>query len=152
MADQTVTLNRKAMHDYEILERYEAGIALTGSEIKSVRAGKVSLQEAYARPENGEVWLIGAHIAEYASASHFGRHDPRRRRKLLLHKSEIREIEKAVEQKGLTLVPLRLYLKRGKAKLEIGVARGRRQYDKRQAIARREAAREMERAVKTARR
>lgn len=150
MADQNVAVNRKALHDYDILERYEAGIALTGSEIKSIRSGKVSLQEAYARPENGEVWLIGAHIAEYASAAHFGQHDPRRRRKLLLHKRQIREIEESVEQKGLTLVPLRLYLKKGKAKLEIGVARGRRRYDKREAIAKREAEREMQRAVKAA--
>jgi SsrA-binding protein len=152
MSEHNVAVNRKALHDYEILERFEAGIVLSGSEIKSIRAGKVSLQEAYARPENGELWLVGAHIAEYAAASHFGRHDPRRRRKLLLHRHEIRELEEAVEKRGLTLVPLRLYLKRGKAKLEIGLARGRRRYDKRQAIARREAEREMERAVKTARR
>jgi SsrA-binding protein len=152
MSEHNVAVNRKALHDYDILERYEAGIALTGSEIKSVRAGKVSLQEAYARPESGEVWLVGAHIAEYASASGFDRHDPRRRRKLLLHRREIRDLTESVEQRGLTLIPLRLYMKRGKAKLEIGLARGRRRYDKRQAIARREAEREMQRAVKSAQR
>jgi SsrA-binding protein len=142
-----VAVNRRALHDYEILERYEAGIALTGSEIKSVRAGKVSLQEAYARPEHGEVWLQGAHIAEYQSASYFG-HEPRRARRLLLHKKQIREIEEAAGQKGLTLVPLRMYLKDGKAKLELAVARGRRQHDKREAIAKREAQREIERALR----
>jgi SsrA-binding protein len=142
-----VAVNRRALHDYEIMERYEAGIALTGSEIKSVRAGKVSLQEAYARPERGEVWLHGAHIAEYQSASYFG-HEPRRPRRLLLHKKQIREIEESAGQKGLTLVPLRMYLKDGKAKIELAVARGRRQYDKREAIARREAQRDIERALR----
>lgn len=143
-----VAVNRRAFHDYEILERYDAGIALTGSEIKSVRAGKVSLQEAYARPDKGELWLVGAHIAEYGPASYNG-HDPKRSRRLLLHRSEIREIERQVGAKGLTLVPLKLYLnKRGIAKVELGLARGRKQYDKRAAIAKREADREMERALR----
>jgi SsrA-binding protein len=143
-----VAVNRRAWHDYDILERIEAGIALTGSEIKSVRQGKVSLQEAYARPQNGELWLIGAHIAEYDPASYMG-HEPRRPRRLLLHRGQIRDLEREVEQRGLTLVPLRLYLnKRGLAKLEVAVARGRRQYDKRQAVAKREAQREMERALR----
>jgi SsrA-binding protein len=142
-----VAVNRRALHDYEILERIEAGIALTGSEIKSVREGKVSLQEAYARPEKGEVWLQGAHIAEYQAASYMG-HQPRRPRRLLLHRSQIRELERQVNQRGLTLVPLRLYLKDGLAKVELAVARGRRQYDKREAIAQREAKREMERALR----
>jgi len=143
-----IAVNRRAYHDYDILEKVEAGIALTGSEIKSVRQGKVSLQEAYARPERGEIWLIGAHIAEYDAAAHFG-HEPRRPRRLLLHRSQVRELARQVEQRGLTLVPLRLYLnKRGLAKVELAVARGRRQYDKRRAIARREAAREMERALR----
>jgi SsrA-binding protein len=142
-----VAVNRRASHDYEILQRIEAGVALTGSEIKSVREGKVSLQEAYARPQQGEMWLQGAHIAEYGPASHFG-HEPRRPRRLLLHRSQIRELEREVNQKGLTLVPLRVYLKDGKAKVEIAVARGRRQYDKRDAIAKREAQREMERALR----
>lgn len=120
---------------------------MTGSEIKSVREGKVSLQEAYARPERGELWLQGAHIAEYSPASRFG-HEPRRPRRLLLHRSQIKELAAEVEQHGLTIIPLRLYLKDGKAKVEIAVARGRRQYDKRQAIALREAQRDMERALR----
>jgi len=145
-----IAVNRRAFHDYDILEKVEAGIALTGSEIKSVRQGKVSLQEAYARPERGEIWLVGAHIAEYDAAAHFG-HEPRRPRRLLLHRSQVQELSREVEQRGLTLVPLRLYLnKRGLAKLEIAVARGRRHYDKRQAIARREAEREMGRALRRA--
>ena len=147
MPDRTIALNRRATHDYDILERHEAGLALTGSEIKSIREGKANLQEAYVRPEGGEMWLIGAHVAQYGPAAQFG-HDPRRRRKLLLHRSQIRELAAAVEQQGLTLVPLRLYLKDGRAKLEIGLARGRRRYDKRQAIAQREAQRDMERALR----
>ena len=143
-----VAVNRRAFHDYEILERIDAGIALTGSEIKSVRAGKVSLQEAYARPEKGDIWLIGAHIAEYGPASYNG-HDPRRSRRLLLHRAQIRDIEHEVEAKGLTLIPLKLFLnKRGLAKIELGLAKGRRQYDKRAVIARRDADREVERALR----
>jgi SsrA-binding protein len=143
-----VAVNRRALHDYEILDRIDAGIALTGSEIKSVRAGKVSLQEAYARPEKGEVWLVGAHIAEYGPASYNG-HEPRRSRRLLLHRAQIREIEREVEAKGLTLVPLKMYLnKRGLAKIQLAIARGRRQYDKRTAIAKRDADREVERALR----
>jgi SsrA-binding protein len=145
--NRDVAVNRRALHDYEILERVEAGIALTGSEIKSVRDGKVSLQEAYARPERGQVWLQGAHIAEYAPASYQG-HEPRRPRRLLLHKRQIRELAAETDQKGLTLVPLRLYLKNGLAKVELAVARGRRQYDKREAIAKKEAQREVERALR----
>jgi SsrA-binding protein len=145
--EKTVSLNRKALHDYEIFERVEAGLALTGSEIKSIREGKVSLQEAFARAERGEIWLLGAHIAQYKAASYFG-HEPTRPRKLLLHKAEIRELTRSMEQRGLTLVPLRLYLKDGVAKIELGLARGRKQYDKRQAIAKREADREMQRALR----
>ena len=147
MAEKTVAQNRKALHDYDILERVEAGIVLTGSEIKSVREGKVSLQEAYARPERGELWLLGSHIGRYGPATHFG-HEPGRPRKLLLHRSQIRDLARQVSEKNLTLVPLRLYLKDGLAKVELGLARGRRQYDKRQAIAKREAEREMQRAVR----
>jgi SsrA-binding protein len=143
-----VAVNRRALHDYEILERVEAGIALTGSEIKAVRQGKASLQEAYARPERGEVWLQGAHIAEYAAASYNG-HEPRRPRRLLLHKSQIADLTREVDQHGLTLIPLKLYLnQRGLAKVELAVARGRRQYDKRQVIAKRDAEREVERALR----
>ena len=146
-AYKDVAVNRRALHDFEIIERMEAGLSLTGSEIKSIRQGKVSLQEAYARPERGEIWLHGAHIAEYGPAAQFG-HQPRRPRRLLLHRAQVRELARQVEARGLTLVPLRLYLKDGLAKLEIALAKGRRQYDKREAIAKREADREMERALR----
>jgi len=145
--EKNIAVNRKAQHDYEILKRVEAGIALTGSEIKSVRGNRVSLQEAYVRPEHGDLWLQGAHIAPYEAASYLG-HEPRRPRRLLLHRAEIRDLSREVEANGLTLVPLRLYLKDGLAKIEVGLARGRRQYDKRQALARREADREVERALR----
>jgi SsrA-binding protein len=147
MSDKTVAVNRKASHDYDILERVEAGLVLTGSEIKSIRDGRVSVREAYARPEGGELWLCNAHIAAYPAAHRFN-HEPTRRRKLLLHKGEMRELGRAVEEQGLTLVPLRLYLKRGMAKVELGLVRGRRRYDKRQAIARRDAERQMARALR----
>ena len=147
MAEKNVAVNRKAQRDYEILRRLEAGIALTGSEIKSVRGGKISLQEAYVRPEHGDLWLLGAHISPYEAASYLG-HEPRRSRRLLLHRAEIRDLSHEVEANGLTLIPLRLYLKDGLAKVEVGLARGRRQYDKRQALARREAERDVERALR----
>ena len=146
-ANRDVAVNRRALHDYEILERVEAGISLTGSEIKSVRDGRVSLQEAYARPEKGEVWLQGAQIAEYGPASYQG-HEPRRPRRLLLHRRQINELGDEVNQKGLTLIPLRMYLKNGLAKLELALARGRRSYDKREAIAKKEAQRDIERALR----
>jgi SsrA-binding protein len=142
-----VAVNRRALHEYEIMDRIEAGISLTGSEIKSVRGGQVSLQEAYARPENGEVWLRGAHIAEYAPASYQG-HDPRRSRRLLLHRKQIHELERQVGERGLTLIPLRMYLKNGMAKVEVAVARGRREYDKREALSKKEADREIQRALR----
>ncbi|MCJ7509321.1 MAG: SsrA-binding protein SmpB [Dehalococcoidia bacterium] len=147
MAEKTITVNRKAQHDYFILERLEAGIALTGTEIKAIRDGRVNLRDAYARPERGEMWLVGAHIGPYAPAGRFN-HEPGRRRKLLLHRKEILELAREVEEKGLTLVPLRLYLKSGRAKVELALARGKRQYDRRQTIARREAEREMQRALR----
>ena len=146
-ADRVVTTNRRAFHDYHIIETIEAGIALTGTEIKSIREGKISITEAYARVENGEVWLIGAHIAPYTQSG-YAKHDPVRPRKLLLHKSQIRELRQMVEQKGMTLVPLRVVLKRGRAKIELGVVRGKKLYDKRAAAAEREATREIERALK----
>jgi SsrA-binding protein len=147
MASRPVAVNRKAFHDYEVLRRVEAGLALTGTEIKSIRLGRVSIRQAYARPEDGELWLVDAHIAHYPAASHFN-HDPTRRRKLLLHRSEIKELSRAVTERGLTLVPLSLYLKRGLAKVELGLVRGRKLYDKRQAIARREAERHITRALR----
>ena len=147
-AEKNMAVNRKASHDYEILRRIEAGISLTGSEIKSIRAGKISLQEAYVRPEGGELMLQGAHISPYEAASYLG-HDPRRPRRLLLHRAQIRDLSHEVQAGGLTLVPLRLYLKGGIAKVEVALARGRRQYDKRQALAAREAGREVARALRT---
>ena len=144
---QQVAANRKALHNYEVLERIEAGLALTGSEIKSIRQGRVSLNEAYARPDRHEMWLLGAHIAQYAAAGPFG-HEPTRKRKLLLHKTQIRELTRSVEQEGLTIVPLRLYLKGGLAKVELALVRGRKRYDKREAIAKREAERDMARAMR----
>ncbi len=147
MESKTITVNRKAYHDYIILESLEAGIVLMGSEIKSIRAGRVNIRDAYAKPENGEIWLVNAHIAAYEAASHFG-HEPNRPRKLLLHRHQINELTAEVSQKGLTLVPLKLYIKKGTAKLELGVARGKRLHDKRESIARRETEREIERAMK----
>ncbi len=147
MAVKQVAVNKKAWHDYELLKQVEAGLSLLGSEIKSIREGRVQIREAYARPENGEMWLIGAHISQYAPAGTSG-HEPTRKRKLLLHKSQIRELSRAVLEQGLTLVPLRLYLKDGIAKVEIGLARGKKRYDKRASIAKRDAERQIARAVR----
>ena len=147
MAEKTVSTNKKASYDYVLLKRMEAGISLVGTEIKSIREGSVSIREAYVRPKEGELWLVGAHIAKYAPAS--GRnHEPTRDRKLLLHKRQIRELEREATTAGATIVPLRLYLKNGLAKLEIALARGKRKYDKRQTIAKREAERRMQQAVR----
>lgn len=149
MGEKVVATNRKAHFEYFLLEHFEAGIALQGSEIKSIRAGQMSLQEAYVRIEEGggEAWLMGAHIAPYDPASRFG-HDPLRPRRLLLHKREIREMWNAVRQKGVTIVPVRVYLKDGRAKLDIATAKGKKQYDKRQEIAKRDASREAERDIR----
>lgn len=144
---RTIAENRRARRDYELLERYEAGIALTGTEVKSARAGKVQLGQAYADIRDGEAWLIGASIAEYAQRGPFG-HDPGRDRKLLLHRREIDSLLGKVREKGLTLVPTRMYLKDGKVKVEIALARGREKADKRRLIAEREARRQIERALK----
>ena len=144
-------VNRKAYHDYYIEESLEAGIVLKGSEIKSIREGKVSLRDAYAKPENGELWLFNSHIASYDAAS-YNTHQPTRPRKLLLHKEEINRLTKRVAQRGLTLVPLKLYIKHGIAKMEIGVGRGKKVYNKREVIIRRETEREMRRAIKLSRR
>lgn len=144
MGEKTVSTNRKASFEYFLLERIEAGISLQGSEIKSVRAGQASLMEAYIQVDNGQAWLIGAHIAPYEAASYFG-HEPRRPRKLLLHKKEIRELFDAIKQKGMTIVPVRLYLKDGRAKLEIAIAKGKKLYDKRHEIAERDSMRDQER-------
>jgi SsrA-binding protein len=140
-----VANNRKAGFEYFLLERYEAGLALQGSEIKSIRAGQISIQEAYVDVENGEqAWLVEAHIAPYEQANRFN-HDPKRRRKLLLHKRQIRELWNNVRIKGMTIVPLRVYLKQGRAKIEIALAKGKKAHDKRATIAKRDEARSAER-------
>ena len=150
MPDQTVALNRRARHDYAIDETVEAGLVLTGTEIKSIRAGRVNLAEAYARIERGEAWLIGAHIAPYEQGNRYN-HEPTRTRKLLLHRDEIAELVGRTQAKGQTLVPLRLYLHKGMAKLELGLARGKKTHDKRRTIAERDMRREIERESKQAR-
>lgn len=144
---RTLATNRKAFHDYFIEETHEAGIVLTGTEIKSVRAGRVNLRDAYAQIQNGELWLLNVHISPYDPGSRYNV-DPYRRRKLLLHRREINRLMGRVQEKGLTLVPLRLYLKRNRAKVELALVRGKRQYDKRASIAKRESDREIERALK----
>ena len=144
---KVVATNRKAYHDYNILETLEAGLSLSGSEIKSVRENRVSLGEAYVKADSGELWLTGAHIARYDPASYMG-HDPTRRRRLLLHRKEITRLQARVQEKGLTLVPLKLYIKERVAKLEIGLGQGKKLYDKREAIARRDTEREIERTLK----
>lgn len=147
---KTITVNKKAYHDYHILETLEAGIVLTGTEIKSIREARVNIRDAYAKPENGELWLFNSHIAAYSAGSHYN-HEPERPRKLLLHRGQVAYLTQMADQKGLTLVPLRLYIKRGVAKLELGVARGKKSYDKREAIARRESERELERVFRKSR-
>jgi SsrA-binding protein len=145
--DRVVTTNRRALHDYHILESIEAGLVLTGTEIKSIRDGKATIAEAYARLDNGELWLIGSNIAPYAHGNR-ANHEPGRPRKLLVHKRELARLREAIEQKGLTLIPLRLHLKRGRAKLDVGVARGKKLYDKRVAEADRQSRRDVERALR----
>ena len=147
MSIKTVASNRKAFHDYEIGDTFEAGLVLAGSEIKSIRAGQVSLQDGFVQFEDGEAWLINVHIAQYDPASRLN-HEPRRKRKLLLHRREIQRLMGKVQEKGFTLVPTRLYLKGGRAKIEIALARGKRLYDKRQAIAKRDSDRQIARAMK----
>ena len=147
MPEQTVALNRRARHDYAIDETIEAGMVLTGTEIKSIRAGRANLAEAYARIERGEAWLIGAHIATYEQGNR-NNHEPTRTRKLLLHRDQIAELIGRTQAKGFTLVPLRLYIRDGVAKLEIGVARGKKTHDKRRAIAERDMRRDLQRETK----
>jgi len=143
-----VANNRKASFEYTLLEKFEAGLVLQGSEIKSIRAGQMSIQESYVDIENGdEAWLIEAHIAPYEQANRFN-HDPKRKRKLLLHKKQIRELWNNVRIKGMTVVPLRVYLKDGRAKIEIALAKGKKAYDKRATIAKRDEARSAEREAR----
>jgi len=144
---KVITTNRKAYHNYLVQDSLEAGIALTGTEIKSIRDGRVNLGEAYVRAEKGELWLLNAHIARYEAGSYMS-HEPMRMRKLLLHKKEINNLAARASEKGLTLVPLRLYLKGGRAKVGIALAKGKKQYDKRETLLRHEAEREMGRATK----
>ncbi len=147
---RAISINRKAYHDYSIQETLEAGLVLKGSEIKSIRQGKVSLSDAYARPQGGEMWLFNSHISSYDAAS-YNTHEARRPRKLLLHDREIAHLAAEVSERRLTVVPLRLYIKHGIAKVELGVARGKKMYDKREVIARRAADREIDRALKRGR-
>lgn len=144
---KVVATNRKAKHDYFLYDQIEAGLVLHGSEIKSIRAGQISLKEAYVQVDGQEAWLVDAHIAPYEQASHYN-HEPRRPRKLLLHRREIIRLWDEIRKKGMTVVPLRVYLKNGRAKVEIAVAKGKKQYDKRQTIAKRDAQREVERQLR----
>ena len=147
MTVKIISRNRKAAHDYFLEERFEAGLVLLGSEIKSIRAGRVSLREGFVQERSGELWLVGCHIAIYEEAGRFGHSDPLRARKLLLHRREIAKITSQMRQRGYTTVPTALYLAQGRAKLEIALARGKRQYDKRQTIAQRDSERQMQREL-----
>jgi SsrA-binding protein len=149
MGVKVIATNRKARFQYHFHDTYEAGLVLMGSEIKSIRAGRVSLQEGFVLFDGGEAWLVNVHIAQYDPASRQN-HEPRRRRKLLLHRREIDRLQSRAQEKGYTVVPTRLYLKDGRAKVEIALARGKKQYDKRQTIAKRDSQRQMERAIKAA--
>lgn len=144
---KVIAENRKAFHDYFVEQRYEAGIILTGTEIKSIRAGKVNLKDSYAEINNGEVWLNQMHISPYEQGNRFN-HDPLRKRKLLLNRSEIAKITGKVQQQGMTLIPLKIYLKQGLAKIELGLCKGKKTYDKREDLAKRDAKRQMERDLR----
>ncbi|MDF1596237.1 MAG: SsrA-binding protein SmpB [Acidimicrobiia bacterium] len=144
---KVVTTNRRARYDHEILETFEAGIVLVGSEVKSLRDGQVNLKDSYVTVRGGELWLVGCHIAPYAF-SRLGGHEPERDRKLLLHRREIDRVSAKLAEKGLTLIPLRIYFKEGKAKAELGLGRGKRAYDKRQSLKAKEQKREMDRALR----
>lgn len=143
----TIVSNRRARRNYDVMDTVEAGLVLTGTEIKAIREGRVNLSDAYGKPENGELWLVNAHIAQYSAGSR-NNHDPTRPRKLLLHKDEIARLSRQVSERGLTLVPMRLYIRRHRAKVELGIARGRKLYDKRRAIIEREREREAQQALK----
>jgi len=143
-----ITRNRKAQYDYHLERTYQAGIVLQGSEIKSIRANNINLQDGFVQEQNGELWLMGVHISPYEQASIFGHHDPLRPRKLLLHKKEIAQLIDQSRERGYTIVPTMAYLDRGRAKIEIALAKGRKQYDKRATIAKRESDREIHRALK----
>ena len=146
MSNKVLATNRKARFEYFLLDHYEAGLVLRGSEIKSIRARHISIAEAYVRIVDDEAWLIDAHIAPYDQASHFN-HEPRRPRKLLLHRSELKRLYKAVQSKGVTIIPTKVYLKNGRAKVEIALAKGKKRHDKRQVIAKRDVERELQRQL-----
>ena len=147
MSIKVVATNRKVKHNYFVLETFEAGISLLGSEIKSVRAGQISIKESYVRIDGEEAWLVDAHISPYTQANRYN-HEPKRPRKLLLHKKEIYNLYDDIRRKGVTIIPTKVYLKDGKAKVEIAIARGKRKFDKRQEIAKRDAQREIERQMR----
>lgn len=146
--DGTVTVNRRARRDYDILETIVAGLVLTGAEIKSIRDGRVNITQAYAQERRGEMWLMNAHVSEYHGAGGFSEHDPLRPKKLLLHRRQIRHLAAKVTEQRITIVPLRLFITRHMAKVELGVGRGRRAYDKRAVVAARDASRDMRRSLK----
>ena len=146
---KTITVNRKAYHDYEVLEKFEAGLVLRGTEIKSLRAGHINIREAFAKEQGGELWLMNAHIATYHGGGIYN-HEPTRARKLLLHKGQVAYLSGTAAQKGLTIVALRVYIKKHVAKVEVGLARGKRQYDKRRTIIEREKDMEARRAIRRA--
>jgi SsrA-binding protein len=146
--EKNIAVNRRARHDYFIEETFEAGLVLSGSEVKSLRDGKAQLKDSYGRLNRGELWLFNAHINEYSPAARFG-HDPTRSRKLLMHRREIDRLAGKMKERGFALIPLRLYFKRGRAKVELGLARGKKLYDKRASIKERESKRELDRAMKT---
>jgi SsrA-binding protein len=150
MADKTVVTNRRARRDYFIEDSYEAGLVLTGSEIKSIRAGRANLQDSYVTIRDGEAWLVNSHVAPYKQASDQN-HEPKRDRKLLLHRRQIAKLAGQVQAKGYTIVPLRLYLKNNRAKVEIALAKGKKLYDKRDDLAKRQAERDIERALRRSR-
>jgi SsrA-binding protein len=145
--DRLIATNRRARHEYEILETFEAGMVLRGTEVKSLRAGQVTFKDSYATIQNAEAWLVGCHISPYSHGTD-ANHDPERRRKLLLHRKEIGRLLGKTAERGLTIVPLRLYFKEGRAKLEIGLARGKKLHDKRSTLRERETKREMDRAIR----
>lgn len=145
---KVITKNRKASHDYELSTRYDAGIVLMGSEIKSIRDNRINLRDGFVQEREGELWLMNVHISPYEQATHFGHTDPLRPRKLLLHRREISQIISKVREKGFTIIPTQVYLERGRAKVEIALARGKKQYDKRASIAKKDAKRQMQRALK----
>jgi SsrA-binding protein len=145
--EKNITVNRKARHEYAIIQTFEAGIVLQGTEVKALRAGKANLVDSYATVREGEVWLLSAHISEYTQGN-INNHNPTRERKLLLNKAEIRKLIGKVKEKGLTLIPLRLYFKNGKVKVELALVKGKKEYDKRETIAKRDFQRDQERKIK----